>query len=526
MTTAELTNRRRTDDAVGGGAREPRPPTPHGRWPMRDWIKACVAAEALGMTAAAAAAQLAGELPETWQHRAAAALAVVVLGGLAEGTALGVLQGRVMGAVLDRSGRSVQHRWAAVTVLVAGLGWAAASAPAALADPDASATQPPMGLVILAAAALGAAMGALLGLAQAWAMNGTVNRPYRWVCVSAVAWTPAMVVIFAGATTPSESWPVPVIVLVGTLTGLVAGTVLGVVSGSLLRVLDGPAPRHRVKVPSAQGASWATAALAGVGAASGLLVPDVYPQTAGTDAMLRGYDLLTLLLVVPMLVAALLAQRRTRLDVPGRLAETSLLAYLAYTYAYYVLGTGFTSLMLLHGAVFSTALVGLVLSLARLDAHAVARAFAPHTHVRPAAAVLALLSVALGSMWVFFSVHSAVTGEVPPGSALVETEVVVHLGIVLDLTLLVPLYGAAAVLLWRRSPWGYSLGAVALAAGLLHQVSYVLALLAQHVAEVPGAVAFDPVEPTIVLLYAAGLITLISGLRPRSESQPAPKEES
>jgi hypothetical protein len=43
-----------------------------------------------------------------------------------------------------------------------------------------------------------------------------------------------------------------------------------------------------------------------------------------------------------------------------------------------------------------------------------------------------------------------------PGSAPAapETDTVVHLGMALDLTLLVPLYAAAAVLLWRRAPWG------------------------------------------------------------------------
>lgn len=518
MTTADLATRRHSDDAVGVGARRPPRPIRSGGWPKGAWVRACIAAETLGMTAAAAAAQLAGELPGTWQYRAAAALAVVVVGGLVEGTALGVLQGRVMGAVLAPSERPVHRRWAAVTVLVAGLGWAAASAPAALADPDTSTTPPPLSLVMLSAAALGAAMGALLGLAQAWAMKDAVNRPYRWVWVSAVAWTPAMVVIFTGATTPAESWPIPFIVLVGTLTGLVAGTVLGVVSGSLLGVLDSPAPRPGHLRSAAQRAPWAAAALAGAAAALGLLVPDVYPDVAGTDAMLRGYDLLTFAVVVPGLVASLLAQQRSGGHVLAQLGEVSLLAYLVYTYAYYVLGTGFADLLLLHVAVLTTSLTALVLALGRLDVAGVAHAFGPRTRVRTAAVVLGTLSVALGAMWVYYSVHSARTGEVPPGSALVETDLVVHLGVVLDLTLLVPLYAAAAILLWRRSPWGYVLGVLTLASGLLHQISYVVALIAQDAAAVPGAVPFDPAEPVIVLLYTAALLALVTGLRQTTSS--------
>jgi len=102
--------------------------------------------------------------------------------------------------------------------------------------------------------------------------------------------------------------------------------------------------------------------------------------------------------------------------------------------------------------------------------------------------------------------QNAATGDVPDGSRLVETTTVVHLGMALDLTLLVPLYGAAAILLWRRAAWGYVLGAIALFAGVLHQVSYVVSMPFQVAADVPGAVTFDPGEPVIVLLYLVGCL--------------------
>jgi hypothetical protein len=55
-----------------------------------------------------------------------------------------------------------------------------------------------------------------------------------------LAWTPAMVVIFLGATTPSAGWPVAAVVGLGTVTGLAAGAVLGVVSGGFLPSLNHP----------------------------------------------------------------------------------------------------------------------------------------------------------------------------------------------------------------------------------------------------------------------------------------------
>jgi hypothetical protein len=123
--------------------------------------------------------------------------------------------------------------------VVAGLGWAAASAPALFADQGAVGSAPPLLLIVAGAGALGAVMGLLLGAPQGAALRGHVSRPWRWAEVSALAWTPAMVVIFLGATVPSAKWATMAVALTGAFTGLVAGTLLGVLSGALMSVLDG-----------------------------------------------------------------------------------------------------------------------------------------------------------------------------------------------------------------------------------------------------------------------------------------------
>jgi len=208
----------------------------------RRWLLACAVAEAVGMSAAAAAARGAMALDD---HGVAAAtvlgLLLVVTGGLVEGAALGWFQSR---ALADRLGPRGRARWLAVTVLVAGVGWAAASTPAAL-GPD-TASQPPLLTMMLAAAGLGLVMGAVLGAAQVWAWSARVRHPARWIFASAVGWLAAMPVVFAGATLPDADWPTPAVVLDGTVTGLVAGTVLGLVTGPFLDVLDGPRLRHRL----------------------------------------------------------------------------------------------------------------------------------------------------------------------------------------------------------------------------------------------------------------------------------------
>jgi hypothetical protein len=129
---------------------------------------------------------------------------------------------------------------------------------------------------------------------------------------------------------------------------------------------------------------------------------------------------------------------------------------------------------------------------------------------RVAGLVLGLLALSLGGMWLTAAIAGAVTGRVPAGSVLVESDLVVRLGIVLDLSLLVPSYALAAVLLWRRSGWGVVLGFVTVVSGLLHQLSYLAAAVFQARADVPGAQAFDPFEPVIIAMYLVGLVGLLA----------------
>lgn len=255
----------------------------------------------------------------------------------------------------------------------------------------------------------------------------------------------------------------------------------------------------------------AVTALSLAAAGTGLLADGIYAGDPATAAMLRGYDLVMLVVALPLLVLGLLTARRGSLL--GFVLTASLLAYTAYTYAYYVLGTGFNDLFLMHVAILSTATAALLLVLVGADTGRFRRLGSGHVPARTVAALLGLLTVSLGSLWIYHGIHNAVTGEVPAGSAIVESDLVVHLGMALDLAVLVPLYGAAAVLVWRRTGWGYLLAAIAAVAGVLHQVSYMVALPVQVAADVPGAVSVDPAEPVIVAVYLAVLALLLDGLR-------------
>jgi hypothetical protein len=197
------------------------------------WVLACATAEAVGMAASAGAAR------GSESSGPAVAFALVVAGGLVEGTALGWLQAERLHALLGR-----RRSWVLLTVLVAGVGWAAGSAPATLSPTSGDA--PALASVLVAAAGLGLVMGVVLGAAQAVALRGRVRHPWRWVVANGCGWALAMPVVFGGATTAGAGWSLTEVVGYGAVTGALAGTVLGLVTGVWLPVLDGPPLRHRL----------------------------------------------------------------------------------------------------------------------------------------------------------------------------------------------------------------------------------------------------------------------------------------
>lgn len=258
--------------------------------------------------------------------------------------------------------------------------------------------------------------------------------------------------------------------------------------------------------------------------AARLWIAGLYQDPQPVAEMFRGYDLVTLVLVAPLLAVTLLPGMQAR---PwARLVWVGTLAYAVYNYALYVFGMQFNAAFLLHVGVFTTALYALVLALSQLDVGGLARRFVARTPVLVVAVILLVLAVSLGTMWVAASLRFAVTGELPEeASQLVVPINITRLGYALDLSLLIPAYVLAAVLLWRRRGWGYVLAAMLLVSGTVHQLGYMTALVFQAAPDIPGATAFDPIEPFITLAYVTAAVLLLVNVRlPKIRiSRPGPR---
>jgi hypothetical protein len=212
------------------------------------------------------------------------------------------------------------------------------------------------------------------------------------------------------------------------------------------------------------------AVLAALTSAGGLFLPGLYRDNSWTTAQLRGNDLVTLLVAVPLLVGALVLARQG--SVRAQLIWLAMLAYMLYNYIFYLYGTTFNSFFLLYVALLTLSLVGLVGLLLKIDPENISRSFRANTPHKAIASYMLFIAVVLGGMWLSQSLGFVFSGQVP--ATITEAGANTSVVFATDLALLVPAMVLGAFWLWQARSWGYVLAAVLMLKG----ATYTLALLA------------------------------------------------
>ncbi|SPL98934.1 Function Code:14.00 - Unknown [[Actinomadura] parvosata subsp. kistnae] len=262
-----------------------------------------------------------------------------------------------------------------------------------------------------------------------------------------------------------------------------------------------PGPRLR----AAWWLSGLVAVLTVVAASAGLLDEGLYSGPTALIARFRGNDMATLVAGVPLLSVALTASVRG--SARGDLVWAGMLGYSIYNYAYYVYDPAFTDLFLVHVAIVVLSAASLGLALTDLDLTTRAR-----TAMRWVGGLLLLLAVTLTGMYGVSLVRLAVTGA-PPMDVLPLPQAQVHLGMALDLTMVVPTLVLAGVLLWRRTAWGYALGVATCVYVGAYQLNYLMARYFVAQAGVPGVAYAEPLDLLIPALLLTGVLALVGHRR-------------
>jgi hypothetical protein len=246
-----------------------------------------------------------------------------------------------------------------------------------------------------------------------------------------------------------------------------------------------------------------------VASVGGLSMKDVYQDdTSWATAALRGGDLVTLVVAVPILALAMVLAGRG--SARARLVWIGALAYTVYNFAFYVFGAAFNDLFLVHVVAFSGSILALILTMASLDASAIARAYRVRASVRAVAGFLMLVGVVFATLWSVFSISYAVTGRLSLGAAPLDG---MHTVFAIDLSLMAPAMALAGVLLWRGTPWGYVTGAAMSVFGAVYQLNLAAAGWFQANAGVEGAKRIDPIGAIFILAFLVAAVIMIRELR-------------
>ena len=284
---------------------------------------------------------------------------------------------------------------------------------------------------------------------------------------------------------------------------------------SELRVPESPELlAHGARIRAAQRAafvlSFAVVGLMVTASLAGLLVSDLYDEGSWAEQALRGGDLVTLVLAAPLLLASLVAARRGSTRARG--VWIGVLAYGVYDAAFYVFGTTFNDAFLVHIAWLSCSIFALACAIVSTDLVPVARTFGRVRGARWVGAFLALVGVMQGMLWLVVLARNVMSGTVI-ADVPVDGQ---HLVFALDLTLLVPSLVLAGVLLLRRVPLGYLLGAAMAVMGAVYQVNMLAAGVFQALAHVEGSSAFAPENVGLTVAFTTAALFL---LVPRRSAQ-------
>jgi hypothetical protein len=190
-------------------------------------------------------------------------------------------------------------------------------------------------------------------------------------------------------------------------------------------------------------------------AGTGLLVPGFYRDAPTWVSQARGQDLVTLLVGVPLLVVGLIGARRG--SARCLLVWLGAVGYMAYAYATYAFATHFNPLFLVYVLNFGLSVYALVFGLIRLDVGRLRSAFSPDAPRRLVAGALVGMGLLVALLWLGQDVPALLAGRVP--GDVTDAGLLTNPIHVLDLGLVIPAAVLTGVLLARRRPWGFVLGA-------------------------------------------------------------------
>lgn len=191
----------------------------------------------------------------------------------------------------------------------------------------------------------------------------------------------------------------------------------------------------------------------------GLFAPSFYRDTPWVVPQARGQDLITLVVVEPLLILAMLAARRGG-GALWQLVWAGALGYTLYTYLLYSYTSVFNSLFLAYVALVSLSAFALASLLLHFDVLSLPESGGAGWGERAVAGFLLFVGLFFAFAWLGQIIPPTLHGTVP--SSITQAKTPSNGVYVQDLGLVIPLLILAGVWLWRGRAWGAALGVILL----------------------------------------------------------------
>jgi len=173
------------------------------------------------------------------------------------------------------------------------------------------------------------------------------------------------------------------------------------------------------------------------------------------------WDVIDLCLALPLFVVAIVLTWRGSLR--GQLLLGGMLFYFFYKYMQYAVMLSFNPMFLVYVAIFAMSAVAFFLNLGGIKVSSLPAHISAHFPRWLFIVFTLVMSVALIVLWLGRIIPYTLAGRFPDELAGLTTLVTQAF----DLGMVVPLLLSTAVLLWRRSVWGYFLGGISLTFGFV-----------------------------------------------------------
>lgn len=198
--------------------------------------------------------------------------------------------------------------------------------------------------------------------------------------------------------------------------------------------------------------------LSAIASFGGVFLNGLYRDNELVKAVWLGNDIVTLFIVLPIMIGALIVSFRN--SVKAQFIWMGTLWYMIYNYNFYMYGAAFNKFFLLYVFIFTLSVFALILAIMKTDIQTLAKRIKLKTSVKWVSGFMLFFAIFIGSLWIAQSLNYVFTNEVPLG--IIQTGHPTGVVFAIDLSFLVSPLIVGAILLWKRKVWGFLISIIIL----------------------------------------------------------------